>query len=172
MIVHKNLHFLFLLVCGLISIGRAEPLLALHLGLAAVEAGDDRVRPASQLQLNFTENWASQTTLYGRKYGVVVERTLIQSILYASTPSPSFVDLRLNIGPAILWDSTSLEISPGEELTENRFNFGLTLGVLTSWELGTFKMYAFAHSHLFPAGQAALLLVTGRRQTIGIGIGF
>lgn len=142
-------------------------------GLGAVEEGDDRGRGTAILQAAFANNWSSKLYVWGRSYGPVTETSGIVSVgkrydIFGSKNIHSMIAF------SSLAESTSIEYkdAPSESSSYTSTNFGLMLGI--SYDLYKSKslnVTASWDSHLYSAGEAVLLLVTGRKQILGLTAG-
>jgi hypothetical protein len=142
-------------------------------GVGAVEEGDDRGRGAFILNLHFANNWWTKTSVWGRTYGPVTETAGVLAFgkrfdLFGSKT------LHSAVGATSLAENTSIKFkdSPSDSSSYTSTNLGLMLGL--SFELYQSKYATLAaswDSHLFVAGEAGLLLVTGRKQILGLTAG-
>ena len=143
------------------------------MGIGALEEGDDRGRSAGILQATFANNWSSKFYLWGRTHGPVTET---DGILAAAKRYDIFgsKNLHSSVGLSILAERTAIEYkdAPAESTSFTSTNVGLMLG-LTYDVLRTKSLFVTASwdSHLFAAGEAVLLLVTGRKQVISVTAG-
>lgn len=139
-------------------------------GFAAVEEGDDRVRPGLGLHVGYTDFYASRFHYYGRAYGPVKEETFLASFLRRWAVFKSN-ELSAGFGAAILNERTRLAFA-GEaaaaDKTENNGNLGVAAAV--SWSLPKTAGPLFGSVswdvHVFPAGLGGIFLSTGRKQTV------
>jgi hypothetical protein len=142
-------------------------------GIGAVEEGDDRGRGALIVSGAFTNNWWSKAYLWGRSYGPVTETSGIISVgkrfdLFGSK------SLHSTVGFTSLAEHAAINYkdAPSESSAYTSTNFGLTLGV--HYDIIKMKNLTITgswDSHLFAAGEAILLLVTGRKQIVGLTAG-
>jgi hypothetical protein len=162
----------------------------LGLGFAAVEAGDDRTRPAAALHVGIDDFWVGRAYWYGQEYGPVRETTTIVSAArqWGIFRSDSLV---ASFGVSVMDDRTEIsfeddEDSGGgstatagssevpEDVREDNWNLGAAIGV--AWRLppkvaGPLFLEAAWDSHVFPAGSAAIFLASGRRQALSLTMG-
>jgi hypothetical protein len=146
-------------------------------GFAAVEEGDDRVRPGAALHLGINDFYRGRVYYYGREFGPVTEKTYLVSFSrrWGLFRSNAF---QASLGMAAMNESITLEFD-GEDAVEdedeNNYNLGAAFGV--SWALpvkatAPFYMSASWDSHVFPAGlDGGILLSSGRKQTISVILG-
>jgi len=165
-------HFAIAL-CALMANTTATYALDISAGVGALEEGDDRGRGAAILGIGFANDWDSKIYAWGRSYGPVTETDGMITVAksFAMSGSKSF---RSSVGGSILMEQSSVDYhdAPGESTSFTSTNAGLMLGL--SYDLYTAKSMTVTASwdaHLFPAGQGILLLVTGRKQVIGVTAG-
>jgi hypothetical protein len=142
-------------------------------GFAAVEEGDDRIRPAAALHLGLNNDWAGNAYYYGREFGPVKEETfLLNFVKNWSIFKSKF--LAAHFGPCAMNEKTTLTFDDefkDENRSENNFNAGAVYGI--SWSLpksqGPLFLSVSWDSHIFAAGlNGGLLLSSGRKQTIAL----
>jgi hypothetical protein len=159
----------------------------LGVGFAAVEAGDDRTRPAAALHVGVGEFWVGRAYWYGQEYGPVREETTIVSVArqWGLFRSDSLV---ASFGVTLMDDRTTLDFDEGDDdgsgnaaddsapddVREDNLNVGAAFAV--AWRLppklsGPLFVEAAWDSHVFPAGSAAIFLASGRRQALSLTIG-
>jgi len=139
-------------------------------GLGALEEGDDRGRSAAIVAAAFSNNWWTKTYVWGRSYGPVTETAGIISV-GKRFDLPGSKSLRSAIGFSSLAERTAIKYSdaPSESSSFTSTNFGLMLGI--NYEILKTKNVTITgtwDSHLFAAGEAIILLVTGRKQILGL----
>jgi len=151
----------------------------LGLGLASVEEGDDRHRPAVLAHMDLFENWFGRLYYYGREKGPVTERTAIVSVNYKLDVFRQFQMhfMQANIGLSAMNEQTEIHFSGDSEnsTTENAGNFGFVFGALANIPIPDPLFMTFNwESHVFLAGQAGIFLANGRKQAFSLitGIGF
>lgn len=156
---------------------QAAPAFAFELGagFAAVEEGDDRVRPGMSLHVGVNEFYASRLYYYGREFGPVREETYIASFVRRWGVFKSNA-VTANFGFALMDERTQLEFEgtdASENDSEDNYNVGAAMGIAWSLPKGTGPLYASVSwdSHVFLAGTGGLLLSTGRKQTISLILG-
>ena len=142
-------------------------------GVGALEEGDDRGRGAAILHAGFSNNWASRLYIWGRSYGPVTET---DGILTAGKRYDIFGSKNLHsmLGISVLAERTSITYkdAPSDSSTYTSTNVGLMLGLnYDLYKAKTINVSLSWDSHLFAAGQAVLLLVTGRKQIVGVTAG-
>lgn len=142
-------------------------------GIGAIEEGDDRGRAAAVLHLGFQNQWYSRFYVWGRSYGPVTETDAILSFAKQTGVfgSKSFT---ASAGVSLMANQTSITYKdyPDESTSYTNTNVGLLLGL--KYDIVTGKRFSLAaswDSHLFAAGDAIILLVTGRKQILGITAG-
>ena len=142
-------------------------------GVGALEEGDDRGRAAAVVQSVFSNNWWSKLYVWGRSYGPVTERS---GLFVAGKRFDLFgsKDLRSSIGFSSLAEHTAITYkdTPSDSSSYTSTNFGVMFGV--SYDVFKSKSMTISatwDSHIFAAGQAILLLVTGRKQIISVTAG-
>ncbi len=162
--------------CKAMAPARAQAV-ELGVGAAAVEEGDDRLRPAVLVHAGFTPEIAARGYLYGRTYGPVKETTMLATVsrrwgLFKSN------SLNASLGVALMDEQTKLAFSdPAEAVadkTENSYNAGLAFGISWSLPKGSGPLYFSASwdAALFPAGlEGMIFLSTGRKQTLSLIMG-
>ena len=142
-------------------------------GVGAVEEGDDRGRGAFIINVRFSNNWWTKTSVWGRSYGPVTETAGVLAFGKRFDLMGSKF-LHSAVGVTSLAENTSIRFkdSPSDSSSYTSTNLGLMLGL--SYELYHTKYATLAASwdaHLFVAGEAGLLLVTGRKQILGLTAG-
>ena len=142
-------------------------------GVGAVEEGDDRGRGAFIINVRFSNNWWTKTSIWGRSYGPVTETAGVLAFGKRFDVMGSKF-LHSAVGVTSLAENTSIKFkdSPADSSSYTSTNLGLMLGL--SYELYQTKYATLAaswDSHLFVAGEAGLLLVTGRKQILGLTAG-
>ena len=136
-------------------------------GLGAVEEGDDRPHPVISLGLSL-DPLVAKFHAYGRDFGAVEERTKILSIgkYFPLAMSKAF---RGVVGLVAMQEETTITGVGG--FSEGRYNFGVLLGV--GYVFGSrFQVSLDWDAHLFLAGTAGLFLATGRKEVIGLNLGY
>lgn len=146
-------------------------------GFAAVEEGDERIRPGLALHLGWSEFYTSRLHYYGREFGPVREQTWLVSfnrrwgIFKSNTTTAS-------IGLAAMDEHIRIHYAAAEDAAfnedEHNYNAGLAFGV--AWSLpksaAPLNLSVSWDSYLFPAGLNGLIfLSTGRKQTISVTMG-
>ena len=160
-------------LCALFANATTTYALEISAGVGALEEGDDRGRGAAILAIGFANDWDSKIYAWGRSYGPVTETDGMITVAksFGMSGSKSF---RSSVGGSVLMEQTSVAYhdAPGESTSFTSTNAGLMLGL--SYDLYSVKSMTVTASwdaHLFPAGQGILLLVTGRKQVIGVTAG-
>lgn len=142
-------------------------------GVGALEEGDDRGRGAAIVHLGFNGDWVGRFYLWGRNYGPVNETSGIISFSKQTSVFGSKA-LSASIGGSAMAEQTVLSYkdAPGENSDYTSTNVGLALGLRYKIISGkTFSLSASWDSHIFAASEAVILLVTGRKQIIGLTAG-
>ncbi len=145
----------------------------LGLGLASVEEGDDRHRPAVMGHYGFLEKYFVHGYYFGRQKGPVTERSLILSANRYINIFGQFgwEFLKGSFGVTYLYEYIEIKFAGDSKnsSTENAFNFGLNLGLHGFVPLsGPFFVGGTWESSLFLAGEAGILMTTGRKQSIAV----
>ena len=160
----------------------------LGLGFAAIEAGDDRTRPAAALHVGIDDFWVGRAYWYGQEFGPVRETTTIVAAArqWGIFKSDSLV---ARFGVAVMDDRTVIDFEEEDDsspttgtgtsdlpadVAEDNWNLGAEFGV--AWRLppklsGPLFLEVGWDSHVFPAGSAAILLASGRRQALSLTMG-
>lgn len=142
-------------------------------GLAGVEEGDDRYRPASLFHLGFNDSVFARAYMYGRKHGPFTERT---SLLSLNRRFPLFANksnVTAAVGAAALLEQSAYKAQTDEEKNEHKdqYNAGVSFGCAYTLPL-THAYISFSwDAHLYLAGSAGVFLATGRKHTLGTIIG-
>lgn len=164
---------LLMIAAVLISAPKKLAAAEVFAGVGAVEEGDDRGRGAFIINLRLANNWWTKTSLWGRSYGPVTETAGVLAVGKRFDLMGSKF-LQSAVGVTSLAENTSIQFkdAPSESSSYTSTNLGLMLGL--SYELYQTKYATLAaswDSHLFVAGEAGLLLVTGRKQILGLTAG-
>lgn len=148
---------------------------ALGLGVALVEEGDDRFRPALSIEALLSPAALLKTTLYGRNHPAFTERSVLFSAAWKlELEAFSWMSTHLMLGGSLLYEQLTFR---GDTAEWNRAN---SVGGDTQWNLGVYSglqlSYAWSErwavsasweSHLYPAGLSSLFLVFARKQSLG-----
>lgn len=142
------------------------------LGYAALEEGDERLRPAYAFHAGLTPNYFFRSYFWGRDYGPVKERGMLLSFNHRYGIFNSRA-LQANLGVAILNERVELDFEGSEDdESEQSGNLGAAVGLQYGMKItNRFIVHAAWDSHLFLAGQGGIFLVTGRKQTISMTAG-
>jgi hypothetical protein len=164
---------LLLLWFSLVLHGSNASAIDFKLGVGALENGDDRFHGVAVAHMSFSNQWLGQAYYWGRTQKPVTERNTMLTVGKQFDLSGS-KSLRTAAGLTYLSETTEIKYAdfPEENSKSTNTNGGLFLGV--SWELysmGATKFNVSWEGHLFPAGTAAILLVTGRKQVVALGGG-
>ncbi len=166
-----------LLACKALALGATSSFaLEAALGVAAVDEGDDRRRPAAMLHAGFNDNWQSNALYYGRVNGPVREETYLASVSRRWSPFSS-KNVVASLGAAILDEKLTIAYEDAadaaQDLTENNYNAGLAFGLTWLPFRGTGPLYFAASwdAHIFGAGQGTFFLSTGRKESISLLLG-
>lgn len=144
----------------------------LAVGLAGVEEGNDKVRPAIGLRLSWSEAWVTDGLYYGRDFGPVHETAYLLG-LARHLPIAKSKFLYATFGLCLLSERTVIDGGGAADaegrrgdLSESSWAPGVTVGVGSKlWSVGPFRSELIWTTHIFPAGMAgALLLTHGRKQ--------
>lgn len=142
-------------------------------GMAAVEEGDDRLRPAVTLHGAINELYAFRLYYYGREFGPVREDTIIISGHRRFALFNTDI-IKAQIGVVLMDEATkiSYDKSADKENNEEEHNGNLGAAAGISISLPAMMRPVYAHfswdSHVFPAGLGGILLSTGRKQTLSL----
>ena len=148
------------------------PGLKLGLGLSGVEEGDDRFRPGILLHVGFLKEWHARGYLYGSEYGPITERTYILSGVRELDIYRMYGIhiLKGGFGLVAMNEQYDIDIDGDSEnsKTENQFNLGATVGLYANVLPDPFLLLISLESHLFLAGEAGILLSTGRKSMLSV----
>lgn len=178
-------HFITPVLLTVLAIAQSSPVSAFELqaGFAAVEEGDDRMRPGAALHVGFNEFYQGRMYYYGRELGPIREETYLVSggRRFGLFGSPS---VTASIGAAMMNERVVVDygdanpdgtpVDPDQERREDNYNVGAAFGI--AWSLPkSARPLAFTvswDSHVFPAGVAGFFfLSSGRKQTISLTAG-
>jgi hypothetical protein len=142
-------------------------------GFAAVEEGDDRIRPAATLHLGLNNDFAGNAYYYGREFGPVKEQTFIVNFVKSWAVFKSQF-LAAHFGPCVMDEKTEITFASeysDQDRAEDNLNAGAVYGI--SWSLpksqGPLYLSVSWDSHIFAAGvNGGLLLSSGRKQAISL----
>ncbi len=142
-------------------------------GLGAVEQGDDRGQSAAIIHLGMQNQWYSRVYVWGRSFGPVTETN---GILAAAKQTGVFGSKSIfaSAGLSLMANQTAITYkdAPSENTSYTNTNVGLILGLRYSIvSTKTISLSASWDSHLYAAGDAVILLVTGRKQILGLTAG-
>ncbi len=142
------------------------------IGLAAVEEGDDRQRPALQIYSTLGKDGYVTGTYYGRTFAQVEEKTYLVNLGVRSSifNSNNFFAC---LGGAALLENTAVKPFGAEQRKQedNAYNFGVTFAVQYEQAWNKFFLRGAWESSLFLAGEAGILLATGRKQALAVTAG-
>lgn len=167
---------MLILVLGLSVFFTGEPAEALELNsrLSGVEETDDILKPSVGFEVSAKSGLSSALTYWGRDFGPVSERRYLLTVFYKFQPLKSKL-IRASLGGSVLNEITSINYdSPYDHLSveDVEYNLGGLFGVyFRFFEGASYLFEGHWESSIFPAGQAGMLLVTGRKQTIGLSFG-
>jgi hypothetical protein len=168
----RSLTSRILLLLGLSLVGASTGVSAMDfsLGAGAVESGDDRPHGIAIAGVGFANQWTVRGYLWGRTQRPVTETNTMLTVAKRHDVFSGKI-IQVSTGLTVLAERTEIKFAdyPEDNDESTSTNAGLQLGV--SWDIlasGPFKVTASWEGHLFPAGGAALLLVTGRKQVIGL----
>lgn len=141
-------------------------------GLAAIEEGDDRLRPAMQVYSTLGKDGYVTGTYYGRSFAQVEEKTYLVNLGVRSNIFNSNIFYACLGGAALLENTTVKPFGSEEKRQEdNAYNFGVTFAVQYEQAWQKFFLRGAWESSLFLAGEAGILLATGRKQAVAITAG-
>lgn len=145
-------------------------------GIAAVDEMDDRLRPAASMHIGFTDEYYMRALLYGRKFGPIIERTSILSFAYRFPVYSNKSNLTAGVGLSTLLEETTYDPNWDQETGEdkdkkNQFNMGMNFGIGYRMPIDPIYLSFDWDGHVYLAGVSGLLLATGRKQALNIGIG-
>lgn len=147
----------------------------LSLRMGGVEETDDHVKPAVGVEFALESGWGFHYDYWGRKFGPVVEKRSQLSLFKKFFPfkGKSFAALT---GLSYLEETTTIEFAGSDtefDRDETETNGGFVFGFTYAFfDKSSFDLHLYWNSSIYPAGDAAILLVTGRKQTFGLGGGF
>lgn len=164
------------LLCSLVfSLALAPKAVAFEMaaGFAAIEEGDDRIRPGVMLHMAPNSFYSGRFYYYGRDNGPASERTfLLSADRRVGVKSSKY--LEATYGIALMNEQINLEFADSDafDASENNYNVGGHLGIQADLPApGPLHMSVSWDSHLFLAGQGGLFLATGRKMTISLMMG-
>ena len=142
-------------------------------GLGFVEEGDDRAQTVALLHMGLQNQWYSRFYLWGRSFGPVRETNGIVAIGRQASVFSS-KSLFASAGLSLMANETKITFKdyPEDNSSYTNTNVGLILGL--RYELFSTKRVSVAaswDSHIYAAGTAAIFLVTGRKQILGLTAG-
>lgn len=142
-------------------------------GFAAMEEGDDRLRPAMSLHVGWPQDFESKAYYYGRTYGPVKEETILLTAVKSWGLFKSKF-LTAHFGAAVMDERTELTFDGDhseESESEDNLNAGAVFGIAAQLpkSQGPLFLQVSWDSHVFAAGLAGgLFLSSGRKQAISI----
>lgn len=153
----------------------SEPANSLELaaGMAAVEEGDDRLRPAVALHAAINDFYAFRMYYYGREFGPIREDTIIISGHRRFSLFSTNI-IKAQMGIVLMDEATKISYDKSADKEKNEeehnANIGGAAGISISLpaSAGPFYGHFSWDSHVFPAGLGGILLSTGRKQTLSI----
>ena len=142
-------------------------------GIGAVEEGDDRGQAAAVVHVGFQNQWYSRFYVWGRSFGPVTETNGILSVAKQTGVFGS-KSMMASAGVSLMANQTDITYKgyPEESSSYTNTNIGLLLGL--RYDIITAKKFSLSaswDSHIFAAGDAVILLVTGRKQILGLTAG-
>lgn len=145
-----------------------------EVGVAAVEEGDDRLRPAAMAHVGITDALYVRGYIWGREFSGVTERTVLVA---AGHRFPIFGSkyFSAGIGGALMDEYTELGATAAATdagKTEHNYNVGASTTLAAEYETGGAYLRASWDAHLFLAGVAGIFLATGRKQALTISAGY
>ncbi len=138
-------------------------------GLAGIEDGDDRIRPAAVLHGAAQNGYGSRLYVYGRDYGPVRERNFVLSMSKRfDIASKTWQGI---LGIAGLADMTSIDFpeNPEDNMTYTSTNIGMVFGIHWNlYESKRIQLKATWDGHVFPAGTGFIFLANARKSALGL----
>ena len=146
-------------------------------GFAAIEEGDDRIRPGLTFHFGLAPLYYSRLHLWGRDHGPIEERAYLLSGGRRFSLFDSDL-LQAQVGATLMYQGVvvnydSRQETAADERSEGDFNIGPALGIGVVWP-DVDPLYLAVHweGHLFPAGlDGGILLATGRKQVLSLTVG-
>ena len=170
-----GLWIVYLFFSGLADLKAAPANAEIHARLGAIEETDDVLKPAVGAEFVVRDQFGLNLMYWGRSFGPVSETRYLISGYYSFVPIKPAKILRASVGLSILNEKTALEYGSSNiqyDRTDTEWNAGAFFGLDVSlYSDEDAKLKIFWESSVFPAGQAIILLVTGRKQTIGMSVG-
>lgn len=142
-------------------------------GLAAVEEGDDRLRPAFALHAALNDFYAARMYYYGREFGPISEETVIISAHRRFSLFHTNI-IKAQMGVVLMDEVTKVSYSASADKDNNEEEHNANLGgaagisIALPENLRPFYAHFSWDSHVFPAGLGGILLSTGRKQTLSL----
>ena len=141
------------------------------LGSSQMEEGDNLRKFGTQIQI-ISHNKTFHFDYVPMKMGPITKKTILLN-LSKQIKLPKFQKLKALVGFSSLVQHTQIVIpTMNIDDSETSYNLGVNYGL--SFDIKLMKSLSFFanwNSHIFPAGLASLLLVTGRKEIIALGIG-
>lgn len=142
--------------------------------LSGVEETDDVLKPSVGIELKLGSSFGAGYSYWGRSFGPVTESRALYSAYYIFKPFSTKI-VSAAVGGSVLNEITELSYQPGYEaynVKDEEFNAGMFAGIFFRIAEGkTFYFDAHWESSIFPAGTSGILLVTGRKQVLGLNLG-
>lgn len=138
-------------------------------GLAGIEDGDDRLRPAAVMHIASQSGYTSRLYVYGRDYGPVRERNFVLSLNKKfDISSKTWQGI---LGIAGLADRTDIIFpdNPEDNDTFTSTNLGMAFGI--HWlilDTKFMQVKATWDGHVFPAGTGFIFLANARKSALGL----
>jgi hypothetical protein len=167
--------FLTLLCKLVVSLVLTSPAYGQELagGFAAIEEGDDRIRPGLMLHMAPHPFYAAKFYHWGRDMGAIKERSYMLSVdrRWATHRSKFF---EAAFGAVLLDEQITIDFESNDDFDtdEHNYNLGGHFGMsMTPPIPGPLFMSVSWDSHVFLAGQGGLFLATGRKMSVSLIMG-
>lgn len=142
------------------------------LGLAAVESGNDRFRPAASASVGVGSIAFADVSLWGRSMGPIEEESMLVTL---GGKWPLGVSrLYVSVGISAVREETNINFASeyGGPEKEVSLSHGISLGTgFTLFRIKNFRSDVTWVSNIYPAGSIAILLAHGRKQLITLSSG-
>ena len=173
-LVHKRNILLVMFATAALFIAKTgHAQIELATGYAALEEGDERLRPAFAFHATINPQYFFRAYYWGRDYGPVQERGTLISFNYRKSVFSS-QKLFAHFGAAAMNEQVKIDYKEDDKDDdfEQSPNLGGVVGVNYSLrDFAPFLVQVSWDSHLFLAGQGGLFMVTGRKQTMSLAAG-
>lgn len=150
-------------------------------GAAAIEEGDDRMRPGASLHLGVDGDYGAHVYYWGREFGPVKETSYLLGIV-KRVPVIGSKLFHAKFGLAALNERTAFAFDAADTAgldsdrsqPENNYNLGAALGMAINLKIGSGPLFFSVawDSHIFAAGlSGAIFLSSGRKQALTLLMG-